>query len=499
MSCGRAKGRARSGPVRRGACLRAMARGHDKPRRETGRRLTYPAARAAIPEVPEGARVSETVASLLFESIAEVAGDRALCARDPSRDFTRRREIGPEVLLAVLVCWRQRSMSAELHDAFGWNGTAPSSSAFVRQWKKLSDRALPELLRRFNGRFGAVPYLGRFRLLAADGTGIRVPATGDARTRVRSNQGSAEHDELHPTCAYDVMRHTFEDVVFQGAKKSNEPAALCMLVDRMRPAYDGRGARLRDLWVADRNYCSFNVLAHMAEAGAAFVVRANDERATRLLGYEPTGAFDATVTRFLTRSESVSGRSRPRDGHLYRVVDSRQPLDVLPPRSRDEYPLTLRVIRAEIDPADDPNPDGGGHMYLVTNLPADEFPAELVVQTYLLRWSEETAYLHLKHVIGARVQHTRDYDRLCQEVLGRLILFNVCSLGTTGVPIPEPGPKHERATDVKSAFEAMSELLRHGEADVEEAAERHTHPVETGRSNPRRKRAARPTCFTFRC
>ena len=138
-------------------------------------------------------------------------------------------------------------------------------------------------------------------------------------------------------------------------------------------------------------------------------------------------------------------------------------------------------------------------MYLVTNLPADEFPAELVVQTYLLRWKEETAYLHLKHVIGARVQHTRDYGRLCQEVLGRLILFNVCSLGTTGVPVPEPGPKHERATDVKSAFEAMSELLRHGEADVEEAAERHTHPVETGRSNPRRKRAARPTCFTFRC
>ena len=50
------------------------------------------------------------------------------------------------------------------------------------------------------------------------------------------------------------MRHTFEDLVFQGAKKSNEPAALCRLVDRLWPGKTPDGKLLRALWVADRNY-----------------------------------------------------------------------------------------------------------------------------------------------------------------------------------------------------------------------------------------------------
>ena len=113
-------------------------------------------------------------------------------------------------------------------------------------------------------------------------------------------------------------------------------------------------------------------------------------------------------------------------------------------------------------------------------------------------WQEETAYLYLKHVIGMRDQHTHDYGRLVQEVLGRLVLYNACSLGTSGVPRPKPGPKFERAIDVTPAFKAMMVLLRGEDSDVEGVASRHTHAVEPGRSNPRRKRTKRPPCFKYR-
>jgi hypothetical protein len=69
------------------------------------------------------------------------------------------------------------------------------------------------------------------------------------------------------------------------------------------------------------------------------------------------------------------------------------------------------------------------------------------------------------------------------------------------VPIPEPGEKHERATDRTTAFTAMMVLLRgrDDDVDVEGVAARCTHAVEEGRSNPRKKRMCRPVCFKYRC
>ena len=69
------------------------------------------------------------------------------------------------------------------------------------------------------------------------------------------------------------------------------------------------------------------------------------------------------------------------------------------------------------------------------------------------------------------------------------------------MPIPEPGDRHERATDVTTAFMAMMALLRgkDDDVDVEGVAARCTHAVEEGRSSPRKRRACRPVCFKYRC
>jgi len=108
----------------------------------------------AVPGSDWTDRASEAVAAILFDAVEEVASDRELCARDPSRDFTRTRKISLEALIAGLVTMGQRAVGVEMHDAFGWNGAAPSTSAFHQQWRKLSDEAMPALLRALNGSSG---------------------------------------------------------------------------------------------------------------------------------------------------------------------------------------------------------------------------------------------------------------------------------------------------------------------------------------------------------
>ena len=106
-------------------------------------------------------------------------------------------------------------------------------------------------------------FLGRHHLLGVDGTSVMLPGSDDPRTRVRSNQGGAEHNEAHPSILYDICRRTFEDMVWQGAREQDEPGAFCELVDRLPPAEGPDGEALVPLVLADRNYRACNGLFHL--------------------------------------------------------------------------------------------------------------------------------------------------------------------------------------------------------------------------------------------
>ena len=269
-------------------------------------------------------RVSELVALRLLDAIRWFAGRPEECARSPGRDFTRVRGLGLGRLLLLLVTWAQETVAAELADLAGWDGSAPTGPALTQQWKKLRDDALPRLLRRFLSSFGPVAWRGRYRLYAADGTELQLlPGTGGESCRVRNGKGGGSHWEAHLTCAYDLCRRTFEDMVAQGGAEEDEPAALCELVDRAEP-----GGGLRALWVADRNFCTLNVIHHLDAAGASFCLRAKDSWVSALLrGDEPPGEFDVTVERCVVRSRSAAGRTRPSEPRLYRAMGPRSSWD----------------------------------------------------------------------------------------------------------------------------------------------------------------------------
>lgn len=438
-------------------------------------------------------RVSERVARLLLGCVESLAARPEECARSPGRDFVRNRKLGLARLILLLVTWGQDTAACELARMCGWDGDAPSPSALTQQWKKLRPDVLPRLLRSFLGNFGVVPHLGRYRLYAADGTELQLlPGTGGDACRVRNGNGEGFHWEAHLTCAYDLVRRTFEDMVCQGGAEEDEPGALCELVDRLFP---GRG--LTPLWLADRNFCTWNVVCHMAEAGASFCIRAKDRWVRDLLRDDlPDGGFDLRVERIMVRTSRRAWRTRPGEPWLYRLFRRDRRLDVLAPGARGEYRVRLRVVRLPLPATDGDGARGDRWLNLVTDLPEDGFPPEALSALYAMRWDEETGFLHLKHTVGMGDPRTRDLGRATQEAWGRLVLYDACSLGVSDVPEPGPGDRHERATDRTDALKAFMDMLRsmvrRPAHDVEAFAARRSHSVRRGRGHPRRRRPKSP-------
>lgn len=438
-------------------------------------------------------RMSEQVARTLIGCIESLAARPEECARSPGRDFVRNRKLGLARLLLLLVCWGRDSAYAELCDLAGWDGAAPSGPALTQQWAKLNDRAMPMLLRSFLALFEPAALMGRYRLLAADGTEWQLlPGTGGDACRVRNGRGGAFHWEMHATCAFDLLRRTFEDVVCQGGAREDEPGALCRLVDRLRRREGGPAP----LWLADRNFCTWNVICRMADAGASFCLRAKDSWVDALLrSSAPAGEFDLVVVRCLTRSRSRARRTRPDAPWLYRELTGGR-LDAGAAGPGGERWVALRVVRLRLPAADGDGASGDRWLNLVTDLPRQELGAAGLAALYAMRWGEETGFLHLKHAVGLDAPRTRDFGRATQELWGRLLLYDACSLGTAGVPEPAPGPRHPRATDRAAAFKAflrgLRSLVRAGSFDVEACCARMSHSVRRGRSHERRRRPKSP-------
>ena len=120
--------------------------------------------------------------------------------KPPGRD----RKIPLHALVWTMITWAWDTIGVELEDAFGWNGRAPTVSAFCQQRAKLRDDAMPRVSSAFLAMWEQVPLMGRFVLYGVDGTDVQLCPSSDPRTRVRSNGSGAEHNEAHPTTLFDV-------------------------------------------------------------------------------------------------------------------------------------------------------------------------------------------------------------------------------------------------------------------------------------------------------
>ena len=119
----------------------------------------------------------------LFSIIRRLGEEPKRYARNPDRDFTRKRTLTPTVLIYLIVTMDEKSIWKGLLGHFRKRIDTPSASAFIQQRQKLLPSALEDMFHHFSDHLRPQKKFQGYRLLAVDGSSLKsgtYPADEDA-------------------------------------------------------------------------------------------------------------------------------------------------------------------------------------------------------------------------------------------------------------------------------------------------------------------------------
>jgi hypothetical protein len=143
----------------------------------------------------------------------------------------------------------------------------------------------------------------------------------------------------------------------------------------------------RDLWVADRNFCTVGLLCAVAQRQGFFAIRQHGSLPGTLVGQR-------------------RAKGRCDTGRLFE-----QRFQV---RAADGKPLVLRRVTVVLD---QPTRDGDQEIHVLTNLPATTAPAATVAEIYRQRWTIEGLFFEVSQTLSCEL------DTLCYP---KAALFAFC-------------------------------------------------------------------------
>ena len=434
------------------------------------------------------------IKELFFGAVSSVAGRIEEFAASPGKDFTRNRKLPAEKLLTFLVSEGSSSTKNELLDFFGMDKDAPSDSALSQQRAKLGPEAMEAVFREFCSSVGPVQVHSNYRYIAADGSTVTYfskPSFSPDEYYCSPGNSAKGCYSMHINAFYDLGSHTYTDALIQPVHQKDEFRAFCDIVDRHPLLPD-----VKDVYIGDRGYCSYNNMAHVAEKGQYFLFRTKDIGQKGLVGkfeYPDSDSFDVAVKVVLVRTNSQ--KLNVTDGYR-RFVDKATSFDYIEYGSLDTYTLEFRVVRFQLSE--------GSYECLVTNLPADEFPPERLKKLYFTRWGEETSFRKLKYTIGLSNFHSYKPDYIKQEIWARIIAYNITETMVNHTVLPKKETKHAYKVNFSVAAHICRDYLRPSTKTtataVKKLLKKELIPIRNERQYPRLKTAhfRRPRYFLYR-
>ena len=158
-------------------------------------------------------------------------------------------------------------------------------------------------------------------------------------------------------------------------------------------------AEARDLWIADRNFCTTGFLFGIANQDAAFVIRQHKQNLT----YELLG-------------------ERHKIGRCPRGMIYEQQMQITDEAGKSR---TIRRVTIELK---EPTRDGETEIHVLTNLPKTVANARSVANLYLHRWTVERAFHELDQAFNGEIK-TLGYPRAALlSFCVALLAYNVTSV-----------------------------------------------------------------------
>jgi hypothetical protein len=255
------------------------------------------------------------------------------------------------------------------------------------------------------------------------------------------------------------------------------------------------------VFIGDRGYCSYNNMAHVINKKQSFLFRTKDIHTKGLVGnfdLPQEESFDICVDVTLTRSNSK--KIQDIEGYR-RFVSKDASFDFIEYGSMDTYKLSFRIVRFQLS--------DGSYECIVTNLPADEFPPELIKELYFKRWGVESSFRKLKYTIGLSNFHAYKPEYIKQEIWAKLIAYNITETLVNHTVISQKknsnrNRKHKYKVNFSVAARICRTFLRpttkKGSIDVMSLLQRELLPVRNERKYPRLQTAhfRKPKYFLYR-
>ena len=307
-----------------------------------------------------------------------------------------------EDMKILLVCGAA-SMKKELYEYFDYDVETVSLPGFIRSRAKINESAFMELMDVMNKAYPCNKTYKGYRLLAVDGCDICIPSDKNDHENLNpgGNEGSKPACMFHINCLYDILNHRYLDNIIQPLKKKNEMEAMRMMAKR----YEENKA----IFIADRNFATFNNMEHLRETGHRFLIRVKDiHSGTSLLksfkSLPKEGEFDEDVHITFTNRQTRFIKNNP---HIYKIIMSNQRFDFLD-KGNHFYDADYRVVRIKINGKDEE------YESLITNLDRKLFPSSKIKELYKLRWDIEVSYRHLKYSVDLNALHSKRRDFIRQ-------------------------------------------------------------------------------------
>ena len=434
----------------------------------------------------------EIVKQALNDAIQAITDYKWLYSVRPGKDNTRNRKFPFEKMISSILAFRGGTLNREIMTFFGLDPNIGTSSAFIQQRSKILPEAFECLFRHFTNYTDENKLYSGLRLLAVDGSDLQIATNpNDPDSYYPGVNGQKDYNLLHINAMYDLLQHTYTDTVIQKSRNSDESGALTDMVDR--------SSIERALLLADRNYESYNNLAHIQEKGWYFLIRIKDNSSGIASGLvlPDKDEYDVPFHIQLTRKQTNSVKQLLKDKNHYKLIPSSHRFDYLPQPSRRYdptvfYNLSFRIVRF---PLSDTVCET-----IITNLNAEQYPLPEIKRLYAMRWGIETSFRDLKHTLGLLHLHAKKVEFILQEIFAKLTMYNFCELITQSVVIQQEQKKYAYKVNFSDAVRVCFEFFLGNvpPPNVEAVLMKYISPIRPGRKDTRKQTQKPVVSFSYR-